>query len=522
MKRSLKSSLVLFLTALVFPALVLTGCGGGGGSTPNPAPGNTAPVANAGVDQSVATGSTVTLNGGASADADGDPLTYNWTLTTKPSGSNAVLSSTTAVNPTFTADLDGSYVVSLVVNDGTVNSAADSVTVTAAVAILNLSINQAAAVAIGQANLTSGLSNRGASVAANTISDPYGNPVVYNGKLYLSDYGNARVLGFDTIPTTNGVSANFVIGQTDFLSAVTSDLSASGMAGPQTMVVANGKLFLVDYDFNRLTIYNSVPTLATSMPGTADLVIGQPDFGIKDPVLPPTDASLIFPESAIVAGGKLIISDAQNNRVLIWNSIPSSNGAAADVVLGQFDFTHNTANDENQDGVVDATPSAKTLDYPTGVWSDGTRLVVADGNNNRVLIWDQVPTTNQAAANHVLGQADFTSNLDGSIAPTDSSLSFPYAVFCKKDQLFVTDYNNNRVLIWDNFPTTDQAPANVVLGQINFGHNAPNDDGTGNSLTDPAATTLSAPSGLYVDGRKLFVADGGNNRYLIYDSQDTP
>jgi len=52
----------------------------------------------------------------------------------KPAGSSAALTDPTAVKPTFTADIDGDYVLSLMVNDGTVNSAADSVTITAATA----------------------------------------------------------------------------------------------------------------------------------------------------------------------------------------------------------------------------------------------------------------------------------------------------------------------------------------------------------------------------------------------------
>ncbi|MDP2167936.1 MAG: PKD domain-containing protein [Thermodesulfovibrionales bacterium] len=90
---------------------------------------NSAPVANAGLDQNVATGSVVTLDGSGSSDANGDTLTYKWSITSMPSGSTAVLSSTTVAKPTFTADKDGSYVASLVVNDGTLDSAADTVTV---------------------------------------------------------------------------------------------------------------------------------------------------------------------------------------------------------------------------------------------------------------------------------------------------------------------------------------------------------------------------------------------------------
>jgi len=102
--------------------------------TINAATANSAPVANAGVDQNINTTSNVTLNGSKSSDANSDTLTYSWSITSKPSGSNASLSSATIVNPTFTADIDGSYIVQLIVNDGTVNSAADTVTINAIVA----------------------------------------------------------------------------------------------------------------------------------------------------------------------------------------------------------------------------------------------------------------------------------------------------------------------------------------------------------------------------------------------------
>ena len=92
---------------------------------------NSVPVAEAGDNQSVTTGDSVTLDGSGSTDADFDSLTYDWGMTSRPNGSSATLSSETAEEPTFTADIEGSYVVSLVVNDGTVNSVIDTVTITA-------------------------------------------------------------------------------------------------------------------------------------------------------------------------------------------------------------------------------------------------------------------------------------------------------------------------------------------------------------------------------------------------------
>ena len=92
--------------------------------------GNTAPVANAGPNQVVVTGSQVQLNGSSSTDVDGDLLTYHWSLINLPEGSSAALSDPTAVNSTFSADLAGTYVAQLIVNDGTADSAAATVTIT--------------------------------------------------------------------------------------------------------------------------------------------------------------------------------------------------------------------------------------------------------------------------------------------------------------------------------------------------------------------------------------------------------
>jgi hypothetical protein len=79
-----------------------------------------APHADAGPDQNVKTGSLVTLDGSGSSDLDGDDLTYSWSFVSNPG--SAVLSDSTAVNPTFTPSVHGIYELSLVVNDGTSDS----------------------------------------------------------------------------------------------------------------------------------------------------------------------------------------------------------------------------------------------------------------------------------------------------------------------------------------------------------------------------------------------------------------
>jgi PKD domain len=92
--------------------------------------GNTAPVGNAGVAQSATAGRTVKLDGSASTDADNDTLSYAWTFLSKPAGSASTFVGADTAKPTFIPDVAGSYVASLIVNDGKVNSQPATVTVT--------------------------------------------------------------------------------------------------------------------------------------------------------------------------------------------------------------------------------------------------------------------------------------------------------------------------------------------------------------------------------------------------------
>lgn len=104
---------------------------------------NTAPVANAGSDQSVNEGDIVQLNGSASTDPENNALTYQWTA---PEG--IVLSSTTDSKPTFTApqvEIATQYNFTLVVNDGQVNSATDMVTITITNKVIEMYLSSSAA-----------------------------------------------------------------------------------------------------------------------------------------------------------------------------------------------------------------------------------------------------------------------------------------------------------------------------------------------------------------------------------------
>lgn len=360
---------------------------------------------------------------------------------------------------------------------------------------------QAASAVIGQLNFTSGVANQASGVAGNTSSGPYGNPSVYAGALYLGDRGNNRTLVYNSIPALNGAAAAFAIGQNDLASA-SFGTSASAVSGPAQNVLSNGRLLVAESGNNRISIYNTVPA---SSPGAIDVAVGQASKTTA--VAGCTANGLNQPRAVALAGNKLVVADTANNRVLIWNSIPATDGVAADMVLGQAGFTGCAA---NQGG----TAGANTLNSPTGLWSDGTRLVVADTNNNRVLIWNSIPVSNGQAADLVLGQTSFTgisANIGGAAsAPTASTMNAPGGgVYLTSIQLIIADSGNNRVLIWNTFPAANGQAADAVLGQSTF---------TTNALAT-SATGLYTPSGLFLSGSQLIVSDTGNNRYLIYNGQ---
>jgi hypothetical protein len=78
------------------------------------------------------TGRAITLDGSKSTDPDGDALSYSWSFISRPTGSSPALSDPTEISPTFTPDLDGTYVIQLIVNDGKVDSEPDICIITAA------------------------------------------------------------------------------------------------------------------------------------------------------------------------------------------------------------------------------------------------------------------------------------------------------------------------------------------------------------------------------------------------------
>lgn len=316
---------------------------------------------------------------------------------------------------------------------------------------LKLSNFQPAAVVIGQADFAGIRPNQNGAPDANTLQSLYGNPAVSDsGTLFIGDYGNHRVLAYNTIPTVNNAVADFVLGQPDFTTT-----EPGTFDGPQQISIAGGKMAVADYDLDRVLIYNTVPAGAGVEP---DVVAGKSGFSSDETHCDAVHVTI--PETVeVTPNGKLVVTDSEHHRVLIWNSVPTSHGQPADLVLGQADFTHCQQNDDNQDGERDEAPSARTLNYPyDGVDSNGRQLAIADSGNARVLIWNSFPTANFQPADVVLGQSDFAhyvpndDDQDGSMDSAASArvMISPTGVRFHQDKLLVSDEGANRVLVFQS------------------------------------------------------------------------
>lgn len=327
------------------------------------------------------------------------------------------------------------------------------------------------------------------------------------GPLFVPDEENHRVLGFAQTPILNNLDASFVLGQPDFQFAFPA-VGATSMRAPTAACVAAGRLVVSDTGNHRVLLYDGVPH---SKGAAAAVALGQPD--LVSASFNAADWGLNRPAGVAFAGGKLVVADGGNHRVLVWFGMPSSSGAPADLVLGQADFGGTLLNRG-------AGPTRSTLFDPYGVWTDGTRLVVADRGNHRVLIWNTFPTTHGQPADVILGQPNGTTRV-----PADGrlGLEYPAGVAAQGEQLFVADAGNHRVLLWNAWPTADRQPAEGVLGQSTFDHDAPNDSNQdAQEDRESSARTFKSKQLVLtvgVDGPTLFVGDTGNHRLLVFQSR---
>lgn len=209
------------------------------------------------------------------------------------------------------------------------------------------------------------------------------------------------------------------------------------------------------------------------------------------------------PRGVWTDGTRVVVSDTGNHRLLIWHTWPDRDGADADVVLGQPDFT-------SEGPAAGGTDHVRGMYLPTGVGVIDGRLVVADAWHHRLLVWDDLPTENFATPTMVLGQ-DSPGEVEANrgTEPTLSSFYWPFGFGIVADTFWVTDTGNRRVLGWTGAAIPDpDRPADILLGQNAAGDRSDNRGG------DVDGGTFRWPHAVAGDERTLYIADAGDHRVL--------
>ena len=364
--------------------------------------------------------------------------------------------------------------------------------------------NAAADLVLGQATFTTGSP---LTVSANSLRGPTAitmDPV--SGKLFVADSVSGRVLRYaNAAALQNGAPAEAVLGQPNLATDAVNPVIGLGMNYPSALFFDRFKrLWVADQNRNRVLMYSAADFRES---GThPDKVFGQPDFTTTSST--PVSANKMRSPCGLWVDkdDRLWVADQNNNRILRFDSVttkPAVN-AAADGVLGQPDFTTATVGS-----------AADKLITPEGVTvSASGQVFVADYGNHRILRFDNAAATSGlVSASAVLGQPDFTIHTQGITA---TQLDSPAGVFLTPDdQLWVTDYGNNRMVRFNNASTkANGAAADGVLGQPDFTTRTTGT--TAQSLRFPYYSPFADSAG------KLWVPDTGNNRVLRFSPDATP
>jgi len=360
------------------------------------------------------------------------------------------------------------------------------------------------AIALGQPSLNTKLPNHPATGPG---SMNQGGAAWTDGtKMAVCDASNNRILIWNSMPRYSGAPADLVLGQPDMVSGAVNaggSISASSLSGPLGIMFDGTHLVVADYGNHRVLIWNSWPA-ANQTP--ADVVVGQTALNVMvTPTINPTATLLKAPAGAWSDGTKLYIADDGYNRILIYNTFPTSHGAAANVVIGQPDMISKTANNGGR--------SASSIYDPSNVWTDGSKMVIGDSGNNRVLVFRPVPTTNGAAANLILGQSVVNGGTANSGGISASTLAYPIGTIVVGKKLFVAERENNRVLVWNDLDALlDNASphgpaADTVYGQPDFISDAANHLGV--------ATGFYWPQSVFATGDLLLVPELLNHRVKV-------
>ena len=345
--------------------------------------------------------------------------------------------------------------------------------------------------------------------------------------LAVADSDNNRVLIWNSIPSANGTPADVVVGQPNFTSSsIPGNIpTAKSMRGPSGLWIQNGKLYVADTQNHRILIFNSIPTANGA---AADLVLGQPNLTtFVEPDLTKantgaTASNMESPVSVTSDGIHLFVSDLGHNRVMIWNTIPNANNVPADVIVGQPDVNSSLSNNTalcppTGSGTVSTTVSSST-DPTTGVnvttstvtWLSGDQFLTQQAGdlitiNGAVY---QISSVSSATSLVLTGNAGTNSSVPYQSFPAqcNSTMDFPRYALSDGTRLYIADGGNDRVLIYNHIPTSNGAAADVIIGQLGGEINQASDS------TDSLRTPLS----LAWDGTNLYVADSFNVRVMVY------
>lgn len=286
-----------------------------------------------------------------------------------------------------------------------------------------------ASLVYGQGGSFSTAINNNGGVSAASMSDPY-SVAIYAGDVYITDPNNHRLLFFEWDSTT----ATRVYGQGgDFTTQALNypSLAESGLYIPYAIATDGVGIYIADAGNNRVLYYAGTSTTATRVYGQGGNFATSNDNkgGISA-------SSLYYPCGLAVDAGGIYIADYQNHRVLYYEGTSTT----ATRVYGQgasgTNFTSNGS-----------STSATGLNGPTGVALDASGVYIADHNNNRVLHYWGTSVT----ATGVYGQGGSLTSAAinqgaGAASPTATSLYHPWGIAVYSDRVYITDWDNHRVL----------------------------------------------------------------------------
>ena len=288
-------------------------------------------------------------------------------------------------------------------------------------------------VVVGQAGFTSGAS----ATTASGFNEPTAVAVCADGKMFVADSQNNRVAGFNRVPTANGASMDFVLGQTNFTTGTATAVSATTLSVPYGVACISSRLYIADRGYNRIVVHSAVPTANTA----ASFAIGQANLAAGGSG---TDYSgtpyLNEPVQVLYTGSQFFITEALNHRVVVFSSLPSAAGAMPTYRIGQALITGGAA---NQGG---ANPTQSSLSGPLGMAYRSGKLAIADTDNHRLMFYDLPITANNPNATHQMGQANFTT---GTLPGTTARGTFnsPKDVLFDGNYIRVQDRGNNRLQV---------------------------------------------------------------------------